>query len=1482
MGDGSQTSNYRTTKCRQPDQWADLYYYYGDHADTPVFEVPYIVTCTRDPSIVQTGTLGPDGKKRVTGLIPGPISVMFWPEDDVQARLETDKLRKELKATLDSIVQQIRSESVYQDQVLDEMPWYEQGLVYTGAFMTGVVDGATNFASGIADAGHQLKAIGAEAHDVWKCIQTGNYSELERKAEAAYAAGKSFLNASKEAFQSLILILSDSQCRQMLMAFPEQYWNAHSKTERVRKLAALGTDIVIGIVIAAIGAAAGPGIVAAIGAIAARLLRPIEKLIEILKKLGDLFRKLKLRSKQRGFTNTENKYPWKNPPERQRGLDHESSSSKPGTNRNGETTPSNENTPTRKEPISMVTGEELLTLVDFVIPGPIPLVWERVYRTSNDDNAGMGYGWLHPGTEKLEVTPDRIKYFDAEGRIIDFPTPTIGKFSANEIEDMELYREWESIYFLRRKGKPQLVFRGRHTERKPENSDTLEIIYLSAIEDRQGNSIQFVQSGGLLEKVETSWGRQLRCQRNAQGLLTRIDYQASDSQPIVMAAYQYDEQLDLICAQDQAGIAEYYQYDNHIIRQRTLKSGSNIYFEWDQHNRAARCLRQWVDDGTMYAQFAWNRDGQSVVLTDSLGHQESLRFDAGKLTEQTDQEGNVTQFEYDEIGRLKARIDPQGFRYENYYDQRNNLSSSLDPAGGGYVLLFDDFDNLTEYSDALGNSWQWEYNKRQLMTKAIDPAGNETRYFYSDNGLPEIIVYPTGEKRLLKWNERAELVIMSINDQLSIHFEHDSLGRVTSRSVRDAETGIEQNTAYQYDARGLITQIAYPDGRSVRLDYTASGKLACYTDPASRKTHFLYDGLGTLIEKVDALGQRFHYRYDTERNLITLENEKSERYELAYDKAGRLIAETGFDGRIQHYQYDPSGHLIAHIEGQYDKDDAQQENTIRFIRDPLGKLLQKLCPDLDNTSYVYNRNGQLISAVNKHSTLAYEYDAFGRIIKDRQNQFEIQHQYDIAGNRIQTALPDGTLIHHDYQSNGTLAQVRLNDAVITRHAHDNLGREYWREQGQLVSQSDYDIAGRLIRQQVGNAQNRQLVIERYYAYHTTGNLERIDDLRKGSRQFTYDAIDRLTQIDGYLQEQFEFDPASNLLSQPNQQVKGNRLSFYGDRHFTYDARGNRIEEKRGTGGKLQTRYLYNHQNQLFRVEKEGQIFEYAYDPLGRRIAKTDTFGETEFIWLDDVLLKEKRNHQEKLYLYEPNSFRPLCFVERNQIFYYQLDHLGTPQEMTDYEGNVVWSGRYKGYGALYQCDIELVENNLRQQGQYFDQETGYYYNRFRYYDCEAGRFISQDPIGLFGGNNSYHYVKNPVVWVDPYGLAEFKTVDFAGSPDLYPAGPNQQNIVKIQMQGGRYLDFKEANIAGGYGTTGKSTPDGYTWHHLHDYDPNTNTSTMQLVKTDAHNATIPHQGSVKQFQDYHGVEYDTPEAKVLAKQANAKTGKASSASEGCG
>jgi RHS repeat-associated protein len=131
-----------------------------------------------------------------------------------------------------------------------------------------------------------------------------------------------------------------------------------------------------------------------------------------------------------------------------------------------------------------------------------------------------------------------------------------------------------------------------------------------------------------------------------------------------------------------------------------------------------------------------------------------------------------------------------------------------------------------------------------------------------------------------------------------------------------------------------------------------------------------------------------------------------------------------------------------------------------------------------------------------------------------------------------------------------------------------------------------------------------------------------------------------------------------------------------------------------------------------------------------------------------------------LYLHEPNAFRPLVQIRSEQadegdptesIYYYHLDHIGTPLELTDEQGRIVWQANYTGFGQARIINSGIT-NLIRYPGQYEDSEIGLHYNRFRYYDPNSGQYTQQDPIGLMGGEQLSQYVADPVNWVDVLGL----------------------------------------------------------------------------------------------------------------------------------
>ncbi|CAM7334136.1 RHS repeat-associated core domain-containing protein [Enterobacter intestinihominis] len=214
---------------------------------------------------------------------------------------------------------------------------------------------------------------------------------------------------------------------------------------------------------------------------------------------------------------------------------------------------------------------------------------------------------------------------------------------------------------------------------------------------------------------------------------------------------------------------------------------------------------------------------------------------------------------------------------------------------------------------------------------------------------------------------------------------------------------------------------------------------------------------------------------------------------------------------------------------------------------------------------------------------------------------------------------------------------------------------------------------------------------------------------------------------------------------------------------------------------------------------------FRYDPLGRRISKTrrqmlggQPTGKpvtTRFVWEGFRLLQEVHGDVPLTYVYsDQDSYDPLARidgVDAPEIFWFHCQPNGTPERMTDSEGQVRWEGVNSAWGKLLresETQVSGYSQNLRMQGQYLDRETGLHYNLFRYYDPDCGRFTQQDSIGLAGGINLYQYAPNALGWVDPWGLS--RECSGKTKPDFY-VGPNGPSST-MPSTAYRYMDSKYA------------------------------------------------------------------------------------------
>ncbi|MGF6153576.1 RHS repeat-associated core domain-containing protein [Pseudomonas fluorescens] len=1025
-------------------------------------------------------------------------------------------------------------------------------------------------------------------------------------------------------------------------------------------------------------------------------------------------------------------------------------------NPNGDSADSADKTATHSCPVSMVTGEELLTLTDGELDGVLPFAFTRLYRTSAVEiDSGLGFGWSHSLAHRLEIDGDNVVWIDHENRRTRFPGPSTERPAIhNSLSRAAIYLGDDADELI--------LAQAGETTRFYHFCDG----NLTAISDPYNNRLRITRDRqARIKRLDNGAGRALLLCYDRRHLIA-VDYQVyrAAANPDeawhteqTLAAYRYDDCHRLIEATNAAGESERYDYDNQaMILQRQLAGGASFFWEWEREGKAARCVRHWASFAQMDARYVWDDNG-SVTVHNADGSQEVYVHDQqARLVRKVEPEGAEHLKAYDDNGRLVAEKDPLGGVTQYTYNDAGRLLAVIPPEDEPtYYEYHNGFVRVMRRGKA---RWKYQRNIQGDITEQIDPDGHITHYQYDNRGQLLSIRYPDNSCHFLVWNNLGQLTEEQLPDGGRRCFAYDALGRLSRR--QDAHGAV---TRYQWDVLGRLIQTTLPGGVTRAFSYNAYGKLIAERDESGQVTRYEYaDDLHLVSRRINADGSQLRYRYDNARLLLSeIENEVGEKYQLAYGANGLIEQETGFDGRRTAYRYDLNGHLLEKTEFG---DDGSTLITA-YQRDAAGRLLVKTLPDGQKVDYRYDSLGRLVSVDDGHDhPLEFEYDQQDRLITEHQGWGTLRYRYNACGQLDHLRLPDNSTLDYHHAKGGALTAIDLNGTRLTTHVFD-AGREQQRQQGQLLSRYHYDEQGRLHAHAVSHAEQPRH--RRDYAYSANGNLDFIADSRHGQRNYRYDLLNRLVRVRHSRdpqQESFAHDPAGNLQMQDRPglaTIKGNRLLLQGDRHYDYDAFGNLIFERRGTAQKLVTEYRYDCQHRLIGVTlPDGRTASYRYDAFGRRIAKTVDGHTTEFFWQGDNLVAESSKKHYRSYLYEPGSFRPLAMLDgkgprKACPFYYQLDHLGTPQELTDYSGEIVWSATYKAYGklaSLKHFGEEQLEQPLRFQGQYFDAESGLHYNRHRYYNPDIGRYLTPDPSKLAGGLNGYQYTPNPTGWVDPLGL----------------------------------------------------------------------------------------------------------------------------------
>lgn len=162
--------------------------------------------------------------------------------------------------------------------------------------------------------------------------------------------------------------------------------------------------------------------------------------------------------------------------------------------------------------------------------------------------------------------------------------------------------------------------------------------------------------------------------------------------------------------------------------------------------------------------------------------------------------------------------------------------------------------------------------------------------------------------------------------------------------------------------------------------------------------------------------------------------------------------------------------------------------------------------------------------------------------------------------------------------------------------------------------------------------------------------------------------------------------------------------------------------------------------------REGSVSSYVYSPAEAYMA----LARVDAVFADGSAVRSNIS---------PHS--------RISVYHFHTDIAGTPLELTDDVGGLAWVGRYSAWGKVGEgqeyVSLDSTKQPLRFAGQYADTSTGLFYNTFRYYDPDVGRYLTQDPIGIAGGTNLYQYTRNATGWIDPFGWASLGQLGTYGS-----------------------------------------------------------------------------------------------------------------------
>ncbi|PUK31006.1 RHS element core protein, partial [Salmonella enterica] len=776
--------------------------------------------------------------------------------------------------------------------------------------------------------------------------------------------------------------------------------------------------------------------------------------------------------------------------------------------------------------------------------------------------------------------------------------------------------------------------------------------------------------------------------------------------------------------------------------------------------------------------YSYNDRQQLTTTVYPDGLRSTREYDErGRLTAETSRTGETTRYSYDNPqSELPSGIhDATGSSKTMRWNRYGQMVAFTDCSGYETKYEYDRFGQMTAVHREEGQSIYRSYNRRGQLTAVRDSQGRETRYDYNDAGDLITVTGPDGNRTETQYDGWGK-ALSTTQGGLTRRMEYDAAGRVTQLTNENGS-----HSAFTWDTLDRLTQQTGFDGRVQRYGYDLTGKLT-QSEDEDLVTHWHYDASDRLTHRTVNGLEAERWQYD-EHGWLTELSHLSEEQRVAvyygYDNKGRLIrerqtvsdpqtnellwqhetlqgySEQGLANRFKPDNLPPvewltygSGYLAGMKLGdmpllEYTRDRLHREVLRRFGSDTLpesyeltttytpgGQLHgQHLTLPQLNREYGYDEGGRLVRISGPQQTREYRYSDTGRLtsVHTTSTTLDITLPYatDPAGNR----LPDPEF--YPDSASTVWADNRITEDMQYLYRYDKYGR--------LTEKTDRIPEGVVIRMNDERTHR--------YEYDNQHRLVHYVRTQHGETQaegrYLYDPLGRRVGKRVWKRERVHWSDTRMELSRRPYVTwygwEGDRLTTIQtgqSRVQTLYAPGSftplvRIETDAAEQAKAQHRSLAEKLSQEGSEDGQAVQLPAALTAMLDRLEgelRRNAVSEESRAWLAGCGLTPEQMAEQL----EPE------YTPQRKIHLYHCDQRGLPLALVTPDNTVAWRGEYDEWGNLSgEENPEHLELVIRLPGQQYDEESGLYYNRHRYYNPGQGRYITQDPIGLKGGWNLY-------------------------------------------------------------------------------------------------------------------------------------------------